>query len=268
MDHPPDENPGSPAGRRAFSLTPKPQAEPGGAPAPGAGKSRRGLLIGGAAIPFATTIASRSAFACAAGTNSCATSMTAGMSHTTMRSVRPRGDTVEAWRENYPRLRQNHTVEARAFPAAVSGKGYLRNPALAGVFRVPGASVNGVALRLADADLHAALHGRGVWEIAVTRRGEVARRRMDGRFFAEATAAVLNAAAYGERSFGMNDAMVIQHVNRTLLNLQSKARVLAELNPAASAGDILGQLVGNIEGGAEIRGETYYLTQMNAQGRA
>src|SRR4029077_12290913 len=121
--------------------------------------------------------------------------------------------------QNYPKLTRNHTVEAHAFPAAVAAIGYLANPALAAVFSVPGATVNGVAFTAPDADLHAALHGRGTWGISLTHNGATARQAIGGRFFAEATAAVLNAAVYGEKAFGMTDAMVIEQVNRTISNL-------------------------------------------------
>jgi hypothetical protein len=272
MDHPDGEKASPPPGRRSFNLTPKPGAEPVGAQAPGrfAGKSRRNLLIGGsAALPFITTIASRPVFAktSGGGTGSLAGSGgTGGKKHGSL--PMPGGDTVAMWQQNYPKLIQNHTVEAHAFPATVAAVGYLANPALAAVFSVPGATVNGVAFSAPDADLLAALHGRGTWEIFVTHNGETARQTIDGRFFAEATAAVLNAAVYGEKAFGMTDTMVIEQVNRTLANLHSKARVLAELKSDANAEEILGQIAKNIEGGAGSQGEVFYLAQMNSRSTA
>lgn len=271
MDQPDSEKAPPPPGRRWFKLTPKHEAEPGAAQAPGllAGKSRRNLLIGGsAALPFITTIASRPVFAkkSSGGTGSLAAS--GGTGGKTHGSLMPRGDTVATWQQNYPKLMRNHTVEAHAFPATVAAIGFLANPALAAVFSMPGGTVNGVSFTAPDADLHAALHGRGTWEISVTHNGATARQTIDGRFFAEATAAVLNAAVYGEKAFGMTDTMVIEQVDRTLANLQSKARVLAELKSDADAREILGQIAKNIEGGVGTRGEVYYLAQLNSRGAA
>lgn len=261
---------GPPTSRRpSFSLTAKPEAEAGGAQAPGrlAGKARRNVLIGGAvAIPFITTIASRAAFAKKGG-GSTSLAGSAGTGGKKMGSLMPGGDTVAMWQQNYPKLMRNHTVEAHAFPAAVTGNGYLANPALADVFTVPGARVNGVAFTAPNADLHAALHGRATWEISVTHKGETVRQMMDGRFFAEATAAVLNAAVYGEKNFRMTDAMVIEQVNRSLVNLQSKARVLADLKPDGGAKEILSQIAQHIEGGP-TRGEVFYLARLNSRGTA
>jgi hypothetical protein len=267
MDHPQNGNGPPKSGRLSFNLTARPAAETG-AQAPGrfAGKSRRNLLIGGSvAVPFITTIANRPAFAKTKGGG---TSLAA--SHPTKKKsglLTPGGDTVATWQQNYPKLMRNHTVEAHAFPATVTGNGYLANPALADVFTVPGARINGVAFTAPDADLHAALCGHGTWEISVTHNGETAYQTMDGRFFAEATAAVLNSAVYGEKNFGMTDAMVIEQVNRSLVNLQSKARVLAELNPDGGAKEILTQIAMHVEGGP-TRGEIYYLAQLNSRGRA
>jgi hypothetical protein len=269
MTNPDAENARPASGRRSFNLTPKSAAGLGSAQAPGrfAGKSRRNLLIGAAvAVPFVTTIASRPAFAKKGGGGSLAMSGGGGKKKGAI--AVPGGDTLAMWQQDYPKLMQNHTVEANAFPATVSGNGYLANPALAAVFKVPAERVNGVAFTAPEADLHTALHGRGTWEISVTHNGQTARRTMDGRFFAEATAAVLNAAVYGEKAFGLNDAMVIDLVNRGLTGLQSKARVLAELKTAASAEGILDQLVKHIEGGFGTRGEIYYLAQMNVRGTA
>ncbi len=163
---------------------------------------------------------------------------------------------------------QHHTVEASAFPAAITGHRYLKNPSLASVFQASEQPINGVAFTVTEADLQGALHGRGTWEISVTHNRETAHRKMDGRYFAEATAAVLNAAAYGENGFGLNDAMVTDLVNRNLANMRSKARALVETEAGLSAEDILMQMVRHIEGGFETRGETYYLAQMNSRGIA
>ena len=261
MDHPPGEDALPPSGRRPFNLTPKPVGEP--AVGRFGGKSRRNLLIGGSAIvPFITTIASRPVFASGGGSTSLAAS--SGGGGTKSGSLMPGGDTVARWQQNYPRLLHNHTVEAHAFPATVTGNSYLTNPALTEIFAVPGGPVNGLAFTAPNASLQTALEGGGTWEIFVTHNGETIRQRMDGRFFAEATAAVLNAAAYGEKNFGMTDAMVIEQVNRTLADLQSKARALAELKPAGGAREILGQIVQHVE--SPTRGEIYHLAQLNSRG--
>jgi hypothetical protein len=268
MKSPPSENAPPTSRRPSFSLTAKPEAEAGGAQAPGrvAGKARRNVLIGGSvAIPFITTIASRAAFAKKSGGTSLAGSGGGGKKKTG--SLMPGGDTVAMWQQNYPKLMRNHTVEAHAFPATATGNGYLANPALSAVFTLPAARVNGVAFAAPDADLHAALHGRATWEISVTHKGETVRQMMDGRYFAEATAAVLNAAVYGAKNFGMTDAMVIEQVNRSLANLQSKARVLAEASPDGGAKEILSQVAKHIEGGP-TRGEIYYLARLNSRGTA
>jgi hypothetical protein len=272
MDDPHQENGPPRSGRRPFKLTPKPEAMPGSTQAPGrfAGKSRRNLLIGSSVtIPFITTITSRPAFAKKKGGGgvSLAGSAGAGGKKKKTGSLMPGGDTVAMWQENYPKLMRNHTVDARAFPATVTGNGYLANPALFAVFTLPAARVNGVAFAAPDADLHAALQGRATWEISVTHKGETAHQTMDGRFFAEATAAVLNAAVYGEKNFGMTDAMVIEQVNRSLVNLQSKAHVLAEANPDGGTKEILSQIAKHIEGGP-TRGEIYYLAQLNSRSTA
>jgi len=260
--------PGS--GRRAFKLTPKPTADQGAAapePRRFGGKSRRTLLIGGSvAMPLIITVASQPAFAKTSGGGT-SLAMSGGGTKKTG-SVMPGGDTVAMWQQNYPRLRQIHTVEASAFPAAVTGKRYLANPRLGAVFSLPTDAVNGVTFTAPDADLHDALHGRGTWEIFVTHKGETARRAIGGAFFAEATAAALNAAVYGEKAFGMTDAMVVDQVSQSLRNLQSKARVLAELNANITAAEIAGQLARHIEGGGENRGEIYYFAQMNSRGTA
>jgi hypothetical protein len=270
MDHSDTENDQPESGGRSFNLTPVAGPRSERASRRFVGKSRRNLLIGAtAAVPLVTTIASQSAFA-KKKKGGGGVSLASSGSHKKKKGAAPAqgGDTVAMWQQNYPKLMQQHTVEATAFPATITGNAYLTNPALATIFSVPGARVNGVAFTAPDADLLAALHGRGRWEISVTHNGKTERRTMDGRFFAEATAAVLNAAVYGERRFGLTDAVVIDLVNRAISGLQSKAAMLAELKADASAEGILGQIVKNIEGGLETRGETYYLAEMNARGTA
>jgi hypothetical protein len=272
MDRPDAENGQTPSGRRSFNLTATPVAEPGDAQAPRrfGGKSRRKLLIGAsAAVPFVTTIVSRPVFAKTKGGGVGSLAGSGGGKKKKHGAVpTPGGDTVAMWQQNYPTLIENNTVEAEAFPATVSGNRYLANPTLAAVFKMPAEPVGGVAFTVPTVDLHAALHGRGTWEISVTHKDQTARRTMDGRYFAEATAAVLNAAVYGETAFGLNDAMVIDLVNRGLAGLHTKARAIAELKADSDAEAILGQLVKQVEGGFETRGETYYLAQMNARGTA
>jgi hypothetical protein len=269
MTYPDSEHDRGGPGRRSFNLTPRSTsaASAGSAVRRFGSKSRRNLLIGASAIPFVTTIANQAAFA-KTKTGGTSLAMSGGGKKKKGAVFTPGGDTVAVWQQNYPQLMQKHGSEGSAFPAAITGNKYLMNPTLAAVFSVPGERVNGVAFTAPDADLRAALHGRGNWELSVTHNGETARQTMDGRYFAEATAAVLNAALYGEKAFGLNDAMVIDLVNRGLAGLQSKARMLAELKPDAAAEDILRQLVKHIEGGFETRGETYYLAQMNSRGAA
>lgn len=272
MDEPMSERPSGP-GRPLFKLTARSpdKSAPAPAPEPSRRKSRRKLLIAGSvAVPFVTRLASRSAFAKTKtkGVGSLAGSVGGKKKKKKSGLSEPGGDTVAMWRQNYPKLLQNHRIEAHAFPAAVSDNLYLANPALAAVFGVPQERVNGVAFSAPEADLLAALHGHGTWEISVTHNGETARRTMDGGYFAEAAAAVLNAAVYGEKSFGMNDAMVIEHVNRSLADLQANARVLAALKADAKAGEILNVIASRIEGGFATRGEIRHLARLNTRGTA
>jgi hypothetical protein len=271
MDEPTSERSSGFRGR-LFKLTAKSSDEPTMVPVPErpSGKSRRKLLIAGSvAVPFMTRLASRPAFAKTSGKGGVG-SLAGSVGHTKKKTgeLAPGGDTVAMWRQNYPKLLQNHRIEASAFPAAVAGNHYLGNPALAAVFKVPQERVNGVALTAPKADLLAALHGHGTWEISVSHNGETARRTMDGGYFAEAAAAVLNAAVYGEKSFGMNDALVIEHVNRSLSDLQTKARLLAALKADAKAAEILNGVVGQIEGGFATRGEIHHLARLNTRGTA
>lgn len=269
MDEPMSEQPSGPR-RRLFKLTARGSDEPATAPVPerSRSKSRRNLLIAGSvAVPFVTRLAVRPAFAkTSGGTGSLAGSAGGGGKKTT--EAAPGGDTVAMWRQNYPKLLQNHRIEANAFPAAVTGNRYLGKPALAALFAVPQERLNGVGLAAPKADLLAALHGLGTWEISVTHNGETARRTMDGGYFAEAAAAVLNAAVYGEKSFGMNDAMVIESINRSLSDLQRNAQVLAALKADASAGEILNGIVSRIEGSFATRGEIQHLARLNTRGTA
>ena len=268
MTHPDGEHDRPEPDGGGFKLTPRAAGLFGRRPA--GGKSRRNLLLGASAVPFVTTIASQPVFAKnKKGGGSLAMSTGGKKKKKRFGSISTqRGDTVAVWQRNYPKLMQHHTVEASAFPAAIAGSQYLKNPSVASVFQVLEQSGNGVEFAVAEADLQAALHGRATWEISVTNNGETARRTMDGRYFAEAAAAVLNGAAYGENGFGLNDAMVIDLINRNLANMQSKAQVLAKTEADLSAEDILAQLVRHIEGGFETRGETYYLAQMNSRGMA
>lgn len=282
MDDPSTKDGTSPTGPRSYNLTPHPSPAPAGSNGEGqperrAGSFRRRALLvgGGAAIPFVTTIGSRSVFAggpLPGLTKSMEMSLRmGGGSPGRVGSLIRGGDSVAVWQQKYPKLRADFAEESRAFPAAVSGSRYLTNPTVAAAFALPARRANGVnfVLAAADANLEDALHGRAVWEISVTHNGETARGRMGSQFFAEATAALLNAATYGEQVFGMNDALVVQYVNRAVVALQSKARSLSETAPATLGASeiILAELATHIDGGGGdlARGETYYLAQMNSR---
>jgi hypothetical protein len=276
------ESPGPRPGRRTFILTPAVDAS---AATPRQNKSRRKLIIGGSvAIPLLTTIPSQPLFAqkktkkTKGGHMSTAFKQKNGMSlHPSITGKKSKktkkkvenvirnGNTVAMWQQDYPKLMQAHTVEAHAFPAKATGHRFLANPVLASVFAVPGDNVNGLSIVAPDTDMNGALNGRGNWSVSLTHNGETAHQRVDGAFFAEATAAVLNGASYGENAFGMNDKMVIDQVNGALKHLQTRALTVQRANPTWEAARILDNVTRHITGGsaADPRGETYYLAQLN-----
>jgi hypothetical protein len=280
------ESPEPQPGRRSFVLTP---AAPRGEKPAGSTKSRRMLLIGGTvAIPFLTSIAGEPALAWKKTKKKKKTTMSGGgysyhpsiyktkKKKTSKKTKKKKsynqfergGDTVAMWQQKYPQLLQNSSAEAAVFPAKATAHRYLANPLLASVFVVPRQTVNGIAIAPPAGDLHGALHGRATWSVSLTHNGETVHRQMDGAFFAEATAAVLNGAAYGEHGFGLHDGMVVDQVHSALRNLQSRALALRQAHPDWEAARLLDAVAKHITGGSALdpRGETYYLAQLNSGG--
>lgn len=284
-------------GRRTFVLTPA-----GDKRLRRASKSRRTLLIGGTlAIPFLSSIAGEPAMAYWkkkkkkkgwGGKGKKKKHVSGGISyHPSITGKKKKkskkkwggkkkykrwgelehgGQTVAMWREKYPQLLAANTTEAAAFPAKATAQRYLSNPVLASVFVVPRDTVNGVAIAPPSGTIETALNGAGTWSVSLTHNGATAHKKMDGAFFAEASAAVLNGARHGENGFGMTDKMVIEQVASALRNLQGRADALRRAHPDWEAARLLDSVSRHITGGSILdpRGETYYLAQLNSGGAA
>lgn len=250
-------------------------------PQSGRRKGGRRFLIGSSAVvPLILTIPNRPAFAsgkkCTASLAMSARNSTPlGGSKKGIESG-PCGNAVNNWQTTYPQLQSaSLTSGITKLPAQVTGIDYLSNTTyVAGssgtIFTFPSA-LNGVSFSTnpsGNFDLSTVLGGGVQLVVSVTFNGQTQTQHDPGGnngFFAQAAAAVLNAATFGSTAFGYTDVGLIAQVNGVFAAMQAQALTYESGNPSAHAQDVANNIIQLITGGGGFTGEISTLNTLNSQ---
>jgi len=250
---------------RRFRLTPLAQGSDEVDEERSKGSSRRKLIAGGAAVPIAMTVRGRRAFANSAA---CTVSMMLSTRTSTPQTGQstpcsmPANGTSNSWEQAYTTLDNDYSSNKFTYKQLMPGQNssspiFLGNPSVTNSFpfTIP-SKFNGVSFSCTSSTFSGALQGTssGVeLTVKVVDSSNKTKSGSDqGQFFAQAIAALLNAAFYGSTTYGQSYSQIISYINSVFTSMQNKAGTMTGQSATTIYNSIFGTNVAPTVNGVNI----------------